>query len=230
MSHAKDYQGQIFLGILIILVGFIFLLGSLDKLDVGYVFSMYWPLILVIIGLWHLVSSQNAFIGILLIAIGSVFQLAKWDILGRNVWSVFWPLLIIAVGLWIIFRPRFRGFEGKIPKVKDDDLGAFVMFSGINRRMESKEFRGGKATALFGGIDLDFTKASLAGNEATVELTAIFGGIGVKVPREWKVIVDSNAIFGGVDDKHKGTSEAEAKNTFFIRATAIFGGVDIKNA
>lgn len=231
MNGFKDYQGRIFTGLLIIAVGIIFLLSSLDKLDVGDVFSTYWPLILIFMGLWNLLANnfRNAGFGIILILVGTFFMLLKWDILGANIWRYFWPLLIIAVGLWILFKPRFIGFKGKVPKIADDDLGAFIMFSGINRRIESKEFRGGKATAMFGGIELDMTQTQLAGNQATIELTAIFGGVEIWVPREWKVVVDSNAIFGSVDDKHRSIPEQEAKTTLFIKATAIFGGVEIKN-
>jgi hypothetical protein len=163
---SRDYQGRIFAGLLIIVIGVIFLLGSLDKVDVGDLISEYWPLILIAIGLWHILAHnfRQVGTGLILIAIGSVFMLIKWGILGTNFWSVFWPILIIAVGLWILLKPRFKGYSGKVPEIKDDDLDAFVIFAGINRRLESKEFRGGKATALFGGIELDFTNAKLAGN------------------------------------------------------------------
>jgi predicted membrane protein len=227
----RDYQGRIFAGILIIVIGVIFLLGSLDRIDVGDLITDYWPLILIAVGLWHLLAHnfRQVGTGLILIAVGSVFMLIKWGILSTNFWSVFWPVLIIAVGLWILLKPRFKGYSGKVPEIKDDDLDAFVMFAGINRRLESKEFRGGKATALFGGIELDFANAKLAGNQATVDLTAMFGGIEVRVPRNWKVVVDSHAILGGVEDKHRPDSPEQSEATLFIKATAIFGGIDIKN-
>ena len=228
---SKDYQGRIFAGLLIIVIGVIFLLGSLDKIDVGDLISDYWPLILIAIGLWHLLAHnfRQVGTGLILIAVGSVFMLIKWGILGTNFWSVFWPVLIIAVGLWILIKPRFKGYSGKIPEIKENDLDAFVIFAGIKRRIESKEFRGGKATAMFGGIELDFYDAKLAGGQATIDLTAMFGGIDVRVPRNWKIVVDSHAILGGVDDKHRPDSADKIEATLFIKATAIFGGIDIKN-
>jgi predicted membrane protein len=228
---ARDYQGRIFAGLLIIVIGAIFLLGNLGKVDVGDLISDYWPLILIVIGLWHLVahSFRQVGTGLILIVIGSVFMLIKWGVLGVSFWEIFWPVLIIGVGLWILLKPRFKGYAGKIPEIKEDDLDAFVIFAGINRRLESKEFRGGKATALFGGIELDFYHAKLAGNQATVDLTAMFGGIDVRVPRNWKVVVDSHAILGGVEDKHRAESPDQIEATLFIKATAILGGIEIKN-
>lgn len=228
---SRDYQGRIFAGLLIIVLGALFLLGNLGRIDVGDLLSEYWPLIIICIGVWHLLAHnfRQLGTGLILIAIGCVFLLIKWDILGVSFWKVFWPGLIIAVGLWILLKPRFKGFEGKVPEIKEDDLDAFVIFAGINRRLDSKEFRGGKATALFGGIELDFTNTKLAGNQATVDLTAMFGGIEIRVPRNWKVVVDSHAILGGVGDKHSSESPDKIEATLFVKATAIFGGVDIKN-
>lgn len=230
MSGVKDYQGRIFTGLLIILVGVLFLLGNLGKLDIGDVFSTYWPLILIFIGIWHLIvhGFGRAGFGIVLIVIGAFFMLVNWDILEGRLWFYSWPLLIIAAGLWLIFKPRLRPFKEKAPDIKEKDLDTFTIFSGIKRRFESQEFRGGKVTVLFGGVELDFTQAKLAGKKATVELTAIFGGIELWVPREWEVVVDSSSIFGGVEDKRKAIPSTEIEATLFVRATAIFGGIDIK--
>ncbi len=226
-----DHQGRIFSGILIILIGLIFLLGSLDRVDVGEVFAKYWPLILVFIGVWHLLSNnfQNTFPGLILIVVGGFFMLKNWNVLGVSAWKILWPVLVIVVGLWLILRPSFVTCKRKIPRIEKADLDAFALFSGINRRIESETFRGGKATALFGGMELDFTLAKLKDGEASIELTAICGGIDVFVPRNWKVVVDSNAIFGGVDNKHRMDSSGEIQATLFIKTTAILGGIDIKN-
>jgi predicted membrane protein len=230
MNRIRDYQGRIFSGLLIILIGVLFLLGNLGKLDIGEVFSTYWPLILVFIGLWHLIAYEFRRTGfaVILILIGAFFMLVNLDLIRGRVWIYFWPLLIIAVGLWLIFKPRFKPFQEKAPEIKEKDLDAFIIFSGIKRRFSTPEFRGGKATAIFGGIDLDFTQAGLADNKATIELTAVFGGMEILVPSDWEVVVDSSSIFGGVEDKHKTVPPAETKATLFIRATAIFGGIEIK--
>ena len=231
MSQMRDYQGRIFVGMVIIAVGVIFLLANMDRLDFGEFISTYWPMILILIGISHLLTSgfRNAGVALILIAIGAFFQLNNWDVLGGRVWAFFWPLLIIAAGIWIIFKPRPKGFGENAPEIQDDDIGAFVMFSGLKRRFESDKFRGGKATAVLGGLEIDLTQAKLKDNQATIELTAFLGGIDVFVPREWKVIVDSSAILGGVDEKHRTAPAETIQPTLYVKATAILGGIDIKN-
>lgn len=230
MSDMRNHQGRIFSGLLIILIGVLFLLGTLGRLDIGDVFGTYWPLFLIFFGLWHIVSRsfRDFGFGFILVVVGAFFLLLNLDVVRGRVWIYFWPIIIIAVGLWILIRPAFRPFQEKIPEIKSKDLDAFTIFSGINRRVDSQEFRGGRATVLFGGIELDFMKAKLAEGKATVDLTAIFGGIKIWAPDDWRVVVDSSSIFGGVEDKHRAVSPTEAKATLFIKASAIFGGIEIR--
>ena len=56
MSQRRDFQGRIFAGLVIIAIGVIFLLANMDKLDFGDFISTYWPMILVLIGVSHLLT------------------------------------------------------------------------------------------------------------------------------------------------------------------------------
>ncbi|MBD3413877.1 MAG: hypothetical protein GF421_05535 [Candidatus Aminicenantes bacterium] len=226
---SSDHQGRIVSGIVIILIGFIFLMSSMGRLDLSDFLSTYWPLILIFLGIWHVINQNFRLsgFGLMLILIGAFFLLVNWNVLSAGFWRIFWPVLIIGIGLWIILKPK--GFKGKVPKIKDDDLGAFVIFSGMKRQIESKQFRGGKATAVFGGIELDFHSAQLSEGQATVELTALFGAAEVFVPKDWKIVLDSNAIFGAVEDKRKDVSPEKDQAILFIRASAVFGAIEIKN-
>jgi len=87
MNRIRDYQGRIFSGLLIIFIGVLFLLGNLGKLDIGEVFSTYWPLILIFVGLWHLIAHEfrSAGFGVILILIGLDLFLAPAD---YSCWAV----------------------------------------------------------------------------------------------------------------------------------------------
>jgi hypothetical protein len=181
--------------------------------------------------LWQLLvhDFRNPLSGIILIIIGVVFMLMKWDILDWSAWKILAGVLIIFVGLWIIFRPRFGFHFRNIPEIKSDDLDAFALFSECKRRIESKAFRGGKATAIFGSVNLDLEDAQLEGNKAAVELTTLFGSIEMRVPREWNVEIDSNAILGSIDDKRKIRPSELADITLFLKGTAILGSIEVKS-
>lgn len=231
MSNVRENSGRIFWGLVLIVVGGLFLLESLHKADAGEIISQYWPVILILVGLWILFSSgfRNTLSALVLMAVGAIFLLINLGVFEHNVWNYAWPLGIVVLGLWLILRGSFRHPQGKFPEIKGDDLDAVNVFSGMKRTISSRKFRGGKATVIFGGMNLDFTQAELEGGQATIEATAIFGGIEIWVPKEWKVVVDGTPILGGVEDKHRTVPEAEIKGTLYVKATAIFGGVEIKN-
>ena len=96
MADLKDFQGRIFAGLLIIFLGIVFLLGSLGRLDVGDFFSLYWPLFLIFVGLWHIIGNQfqQKALGFIFIFVGVFFLLVNLGILGKNIWRYFFPLLI----------------------------------------------------------------------------------------------------------------------------------------
>ncbi len=231
MLPARERSGRFFWGFVLIVVGTLFLLDQLNVADAGHIIARYWPVILIVIGLWILVTHdfRNSLGGLVLVGVGAIFLLINLDIFHEDVWSYAWPLAIIVVGLWLILRPRFHPGSGKLPEVKSDDLDATNIFSGMKRTITSPKFRGGHATVIFGGMELDFTPAGLDDGQATIELTALFGSIEVFVPKEWRVIVDATPILGGVDDKHRSVPDSEIKATLHIKATAIFGGIEIKN-
>jgi len=228
MSPTRDSHGRIFWGLLLIVIGFIFLLGKMGRADVGEIFSHWWPLILIAIGLWSLVTDRSTG-GVVLIVIGGFFLLARLHVFGHDLWYYFWPIIIIAIGLWLIVKPSFRHNSRKVPEIKEDDLNASTVLSGLKRNIESKNFRGGKATAIFGGMELDFSNAGLASNQATVDLTAVFGGITLRVPREWQVVLEGTPILGAIEDKHRFIPKGEEKIILYVKGSAIFGGIEIKD-
>ena len=231
MSRIRDNQSGLFWGVLIILVGLIFLLGRLDVLDTHDVFHHYWPVILILLGLWQLISSgfRNVFPGILLLVLGAVFLGYRLDALPHNIWPYVWPGLIIFVGLWIIFGSLVRRRPAEGPAIKTDDLDTTAILGGLKRIIDSQSFKGGRATAILGSLELDFRPAGLDKGQASVELTAILGGVELKVPQDWRVVVQGTPILGGVDNKAATVSESQAKATLYVQATAILGGVEIKN-
>lgn len=231
MTSQRHSSGRIFWGFVLILLGVLFLLDQMGRADFGDLIGRWWPLILVAAGLWQLISSnfQELAGGLFLIALGALFQLAKLEILGRSVWHYIWPALIIGLGLWVLIGAFRRPSTARVAGGKEDDLDAFAIFAGLNRRIESQNFRGGKATAIMGGIELDLTPVRLAEGRAGLELTAIMGGIDIKVPKHIRVELDGNPVLGGVENKHHYTPGSGAEQTLSIKATAILGGIEIKD-
>jgi hypothetical protein len=108
-------------------------------------------------------------------------------------------------------------------------LATWAVFGGSRRRVESQNFEGGEALAIFGGINLDLTKAGMQKDEVRLEANALFGGIDIRVPETWQVVVRGAGIFGGYEDKtwRAGPTD-EKKPRLIISGFAVFGGVVVK--
>jgi hypothetical protein len=104
-----------------------------------------------------------------------------------------------------------------------------AILSGVNKRVMSKKFQGGKLTAAFGGIDLDLTQSDFTGI-VTLQVDVIFGGMKLIVPPHWDVRTEVSNIAAGVEDKRiYRQSEVDTDKVLLIKGTIFFGGLEIKS-
>jgi predicted membrane protein len=227
----KHHQGRIFWGLFLIVLGILFLLDQMGRIDFGDVVSDYWPVIFILIGISILINSRFQSVGsaAFFILFGVFFLLQELDVFGRDVWSYVWPLAIIAVGVWLVAGFALSTPQKKGPEITVDELRISTVFSGQKRTIESQNFRGGRAEVVLGSLELDFTRAGLAGGQATLELSAVLGGIEIRVPREWEIVIQGSPVLGGIEDKKRSVPGAEKKGTLFIKATAVLAGIEIKD-
>lgn len=112
-----------------------------------------------------------------------------------------------------------------------DQINEWAVFGGTRRRVESKDFQGGEAFSMFGGVYVDLRNAASTRDEVYIEANSIFGGVEIRVPETWTVTVKGAGIFGGYEDKTLDAQVApSAKQTHLIvNGVAIFGGVTVRN-
>jgi LiaI-LiaF-like transmembrane region/LiaF transmembrane domain len=112
----------------------------------------------------------------------------------------------------------------------DDTFDRSVIFMSFNRRITSRRFRFGKVSAVFGGFHLDFTGAEMEGNQAVLQIEAVFGGGEIRIPPTWRVSVTAHEIAGAiVDETYSQLGAAAPTKVLVIHGTTVFGGVVIKN-
>jgi predicted membrane protein len=219
-------------GAMIFLIGVAFLLDHLGLIHIGSIFS-FWPMILVCFGIGHLFTRSTRAWGLILLAIGAVFQLNNLGIMHMGIADL-WPLAIIIAGLFLMWTALKPPVIAKGTGDASDTLDAVAVFGGTERRISSQTFRGGRATSVFGGVELDFRDANIDGDEATVEIQCIFGGVEIRVPETWNVHSKSIPVLGGYADKTRGSAtpqdgSAAKRKTLIITGSIVFGGVEIGN-
>jgi hypothetical protein len=227
-------------GFLIVLVGLALLLHTMGVIPFDPV-ARFWPLLLVTFGVMNLLTRSGRFFGFLLILAGALLQL---NILGITHlrFADLWPFALIAVGLLLMWGSfETRGFLRAKAKAFDDFrekvagagvpptmLNAVAVFGGCERRVATPNFQGGRATAVFGGIELDFRDADMEA-EAILEINCIFGGVEIRVPESWHVHSRSLPVFGGYEDKTRQPTNPGKTKTLIVTGMIVFGGVEIRN-
>ena len=217
-------------GILLILIGFLFLMDTLDILNVGRVFAQWWPLILILTGFIRL-KGRDKTGGALVFVAGIVFLSATLDIINWVSILRFWPLILIAVGVSVLLKTRGRSLWGigASKESSEDFIRSNAIFGRARQTVASEEFKGGDFIALFGGIELDLRGARVSPDGCELNLTALFGGIEVFVPADWQVSVTGMPILGGIDDNTGRTQGAEDGTKVSFKCTVAFGGIEIRN-
>lgn len=227
---------QVVLGLMVIALGLLFLLHNLDIVDMRRAFS-FWPMVFIVIGTVKLCDTESfggRLVGGALIAVGVLLTLDHMRIIHFS-WSAVWPLALIALGGTMLFR-AIRGRQllsgGPLKDTLadnvagDDVIAVTAIMGGYERRVISPAFRGGEITAVMGGCSLDMRNCSIQG-EAVINVFAFWGGVTIKCPPDWTVILQGTPIMGGFEEKT--VAPPDSTKRLVIRGYAIMGGVEVRN-
>ncbi|HKB87154.1 MAG TPA: DUF5668 domain-containing protein [Ignavibacteriaceae bacterium] len=247
IENRTKANSRIFLGFVLVILGALFLLDNLNFMyfNIPHVIFSF-PTILIVIGILILVNSEKKGAGIILIVIGTFWLLPRifpWISFNGG---VFFSILIIALGIYILTKrrgpsgykysynsPEGTGqggastgeYAGEIDRIDD-----VAIFGGGHKFISSSNFQGGNVTAIFGGSEIDLTRCKLAPGNHVLDVTAIFGGTTLIVPKEWNVIINVLPLFGGFS--HKGMRgpnvQINPESTLIIKGVVIMGGGEIK--
>jgi len=191
-----------------------------------------WPMLLVVIGLVMTIGATEKTAGIIIMAVGGFFMIPLIFRESFHMYNMFWPSIFIIIGIIFIVTKR-KGWNAVSSKgmASDDVIDYVSVFSGTERQVISQNFMGGKISAVFGGIDLDLTKARLAPGRNDLEIACVFGGTTIIVPDTWSVTIEVTPVLGGFNDSRKliPGRTAETTSQLVIKGAVIFGGGEVKS-
>jgi hypothetical protein len=230
---------HVLIGLCIVAVGVLLLLDNMGLYQIGNVWR-FWPVILIAAGIGRMAdsSSQGRIWGGFMVLIGLAFLADMFDFyIGpvRIGFHLVWPLLIIYWGAAMLLRPMWcnsgRSWWSGGAVDSHSSFHYTTIFGGGKRRVETKEFRGGSAVAVFGGYNLDLRDSQIANGDAVVDVNAMFGGVEIRVPESWTVEVKAGSLFGGIDDRTAPArvNAGDKPQRLIVTGFAMFGGISIKN-
>ncbi len=216
-------------GIFFIVIGALFALNALEITDIDIFFDGWWTLFIIIPSVIGLFTEKDKTGNLIGVAIGVFLLLCSRDILSFSMlWKLLVPAIIMIIGLKMIFSALFGNKANQILKQLKENgnvpRSGHATFSGCTLNYQNQVFEGAELSAVFGGVKCDLREAVIE-KDCAIEVSAIFGGIDILVPKHINVKVNSTCIFGGISNKTKPNADAP---TLYITGTCMFGGVDIK--
>lgn len=251
----KHQRNRILAGVVLVAIGVVLFADKMGVLLPHWLLT--WPMLLIVIGLYTGIKHnfRNA-TWIILVFVGSIFlwdeimadiSLKKFTI----------PIILVGAGLLTILRPRFvwgggrqrlgerrrerwnsyaadaetstfkKEFEEASP-LSDDYIDVNCVFSGVKKTVISKTFKGGRISCIFGGAELDLTKADIQGT-AVLQLNEVFGGVTLVVPSNWTVQNNIDGVFQGVDDSRSSNGQNDENKLLILQGSIVMAGVEIKS-
>ena len=231
-------SGRTWLGLILVIIGGLLVFDNLNFVH----FSLFsWPVILIVVGVVMLANSRNSNAGVILIAIGGLFLSSR--VFGFDVGDIisdFWPIALILLGLLLLvkrkdgcysapFHNRTENLDGSVKDEIDDTIDVTSAFNDVKIHVTSQNFKGGKATASFGAIEIDLRDANLADGSYIIDMVAVFGGITLRVPSDWDIQINVTSILGGFEDKRRKSPNMvpNPSKKLILQGTVTFGGGQI---
>jgi hypothetical protein len=110
----------------------------------------------------------------------------------------------------------------------DDSFEHGATLDGLRLRVLSKQFRGGRLTAVLSGVTLDLREAELSPEGATIHVESTLSGIEILAPSGWRVSCDVDSVMSGVDGGHTRTREAATGPHLRVEGVVVAGGLCVR--
>ena len=108
-----------------------------------------------------------------------------------------------------------------------DSFNDLAIMGGVKRTNLSRDFQGGGATAVMGGIEIDLRDAAMDRGEAVLDVSSVMGGVKIRVPEDWTVVSRVSSIMGGYDDNTRHPDNADHR--LILKGTVLMGGLKVTN-
>lgn len=227
---------RVVLGLLIATLGALFLFENLGLIEGRDLVRRFWPGAFVAMGVAMLLDASrrgsSRLWGLVPIVAGVSIFARQEGWVQFDFWDVFFPGLLILFGSRLVLRSRRGPRERRVRGATDEGfVHAFAVMAGNEIRATSGAFRGAELGAFMGGVVLDLRNAKIESDQAVVEVFAMWAGIELQVPPDWRVVSKVVPLMGAFEDKtppRTSLAEGVPAKTLLVKGFVVMGGVEIK--
>ncbi|MFJ9610242.1 DUF1707 domain-containing protein [Kitasatospora sp. NPDC101176] len=123
--------------------------------------------------------------------------------------------------------PAPRPVAPALPPARQESPSMVAVFGGASRKGRWRVGSHLRAFAAFGGVEIDLTDAVFESPEVEIEVTALFGGVEIRVPENVSLHGSGVGIFGGFDVREQTAADPYAP-VVRVKGVAVFGGCEAK--
>ena len=244
----------LFIGLLFIIVGFLYACTALDFFDFTIFFPGWWTLFIIIPCVYALTRKNEDKTGpVIGLIIGVCFLINAQD------WRLhidFFPMalaaLCILIGWKMIFPNKKKEhkhveftynndsgekevvidgvkFDNTYSKSNGGYVNASAILGGKDIRVDNECFTGADICVVMGAIDLNLRNAIIS-EDVYINVSAVMGGIDIYVPANVRVVTDGcSTVMGGIDvNTSYANFHAADTPRVVITGSCVMGGIDIK--
>jgi len=231
MCQSGSISPRLVIGLLITALGVIYMAGNLDLIDTRAPLRYFWPAAFSAIGVALLMvrgSVANRRWGVVWLFAGlwMLAYQARW--IDVDIWEIAVPLILLALGARLVQRALKESQGGEAPAEAKEQTRIFALLSGSESRTFTQPIKDAEIVSLLSGVKLDLSSAVIEGDRATLQVTAVMGGIEIYAPSEWNIVSEVTPILGAFIDKRRPTANPTTK-TLFVTGLIVMGGVEVKN-
>lgn len=227
-SNAVRITPRLIVGLGVLAIGLLWTLDNMNILE-SEAITRWWPVIVIAVGAARLLDPQvGKAPSVVLITIGTLLLLNKAGVLHFRVRDLI-PLAIATLGAKLVWDSvRRRDPAAHVVGESASVIHTFALMAGVRRQVISDAFRGGDASAIMGGVELDLRNAKVAeGQEVVIDAFAWWGGVEIKVPAGWRITGDVLPLMGSFEDKT--SSQGATGPVLIVRGVAVMGAIEVKN-
>lgn len=146
-------------------------------------------------------------------------------------WPVLGAALLGSIGCSFLFPKRNKlnrhhmDRDASVEYDNEQKVYCHCKFGAVIKYINSEDFREANMDCSFGGLKVYLDGAHILEDHAEIHVDMSFGGLELYVPREWEVINEINAVFGGVEEKNRMISPTGP--TLYLSGNLKFAGVTI---
>lgn len=226
------FAPRVLIGLALIIMGVLFTLDNFGFDDIWDLFWFYgWPALLMVVGLSKVLWSGGRGgrgTGLLIFAVGLLLLLGddRLGVLRFEFWDLL-PVVFVIIGLSVLWRGLFGRREADVAAEDAQVINSVAVMGGSRRTTATADFLGGDLVAVMGGVEIDLSRASIGAQAAVIDAFAMWGGVEIKVPKDWQVTSQGLPLLGAFEDNTE--PPVDPRGRLIIKGFAIMGGVEVKN-